>query len=202
MTIHDCTHARYKIHGIEHYLWGMSTWLYMIVQFTHAWIHDYMYMIVHMKDTRYMAVSTIWCMNTWLYMIVHTPTCMMQDTWQWALWHKTVSRKKLAHLHSFEPLLVGPESTWNMKRQKLILGSYVDPCIGYEGADPEICEQLVPPKWHHRGRDGEVLSEGKRTSVINISDTIVCWPLTLKRVCGCPVMAVTCPSHWTKPQRT
>ena len=91
---------------------------------------------------------------------------------------------------------------WNTKRQKLILGSYVDPCIGYEGADPEICEQLVPPKWHHRGRGGEVLSEGKRTSVINISDAIVCWPLTLKRVCGCPVMAVTCASHWTKPQRT
>ena len=141
MTIHDCTiYTR------------MNTWLY---------VHD----CTHERYKIHGSEHYLMHEHIWLYMIVHTPTCMMQDTWQWALWHKTVSRKKLAHLHSFEPLLVGPESTWNMKRQKLILGSYVDPCIGYEGADPEICEQLVPPKWHHRGRNGEVLWEGKRTSI-------------------------------------
>ena len=156
------------------YTWKIQyTWQSAVLTIYDAWAHDF----------------------TWLF------TCMMQDTWQWALWDKKGVRKKSAHLHCFEPLCWS-RVYWNTKRQKLILGSYVDPCIGYEGADPEICEQLVPPKWHHRGRDGEVLWEGKRTSVINISDTIVCWPLTLKRVCGCPVMAVTCPSHWTKPQRT
>ena len=175
----------------------------MIVQFTHAWIHDYtIYMIVHMKDTIYMAVSSahyLWCMSTWLYVIVH-----MYDARYMAVSTMRQERgeKKFSSNSFFSTSIGWSWVYWNTKRQKLILGSYVDPCIGYEGADPEICEQLVPPKWHHRGRDGEVLWEGKRTSVINISDTIVCWPLTLKRVCGCPVMAVTCPSHWTKPQRT
>ena len=47
-------------------------------------------------------------------------------------------------------------------------------------------EQFVPPKWHHRGdRIGEFFQRTTRIlakSIYLISDdTIVCWPLTLKR---------------------
>ena len=119
MTIHDCTHARYKIHGSEHYLWGMSTWLYMIVQFTHAWTHDYAWlyswkiqdiwldMIVQfthawihdytwlytwkIQYTWQWAVLAIY--DAWAHVFTWLFTCIMQDTWQWALWDKKGVRK-------------------------------------------------------------------------------------------------------------
>ena len=67
---------------------------------------------------------------------------------------------------------------------------YADHSMGegqkYQGEQIQRSEQFVPPKWHHRGgRDREVLSDQNGYLFKSISsictDTIVCWPLTLKR---------------------
>ena len=100
----------------------LNTWLYMIVQFTHAWIHDYMYMIVHMKDTRYMAVSTIWCMNTydytWLFIHLHV-WCRIHGSEHYDTRRCQEKNQLTCILLNLRWLVLSPHEIWKGKSSSL-----------------------------------------------------------------------------------